>query len=87
MKKTKRFFEELAKKAEQRRMAKYGAQGGLLANNYGLSLSSEQLGWTLLAVAIVVFAYLGISKFFPDLITSVGDKLKEMLNAWSVTTV
>lgn len=87
MKKTKRFFEELAKKAEQRRMAKYGAQGGLLANNYGLSDSTEKLGWTLLAILLVALAFVGIKAFFPDLITSIGDKLKEMLNTWSITTV
>lgn len=87
MKKTKRFFGEMSKRSDQKRMAKYNAKGGLLANNYGLTVSSEQLGWTLIVVGIIVIAFVAITNFFPDLISSVGDKLKDLLNNWSTPTV
>lgn len=82
-----KFFKELKAKETQKRKDKGMVTRATLLDNHGLSDSTEKIGWTLLVVGIVAVAYLGINKFFPDLIESVGTKLKEMFTTWSTPTV
>lgn len=83
MKQTKRFFEELQKREEQRKMAT-GA-GSPLANNCGMNTYLEVALICLVVLVVGGLLYGICKKMFPELFNSINTKLTEMLNQWNIT--